>query len=71
MAQLSTVIGSILRDMIVAQHQANMYAVSLEEVCMWQQDGSGICGGNVEERRKSAQPIRSLPTRQQMGRLSP
>lgn len=32
MAQLSTVIGAILRDMIVAQHQANMYAMSLEEV---------------------------------------
>ena len=32
MAQLSTVIGAILRDMIVAQHEANMYAVSLEEV---------------------------------------
>lgn len=26
----------------------------LQLCCMWQQDGSGICGGNVEERRKSA-----------------
>lgn len=32
MAQLSTILSSILRDMIVAQHQANMYAVSLEDV---------------------------------------
>ena len=32
MAQLSTIISSILRDMIVAQHEANMYAVSLEEI---------------------------------------
>ncbi len=32
MAQLSTIISSILRDMIVAQHEANMYAMSLEEV---------------------------------------
>lgn len=34
MAQLSTIIGSILRDMIAAQHQANMYAVSMEEIYM-------------------------------------
>lgn len=32
MAQLSTIISSILRDMIVAQHEANMYAISLEDV---------------------------------------
>jgi len=32
MAQLSTIISSILRDMVVAQHEANMYAVSLEEI---------------------------------------
>lgn len=32
MAQLSTIISSILRDMIVAQHEANMYAMSLEDV---------------------------------------
>lgn len=32
MAQLSTIISSILRDMVLAQHEANMYAVSLEEV---------------------------------------
>lgn len=32
MAQLSTIISSILRDMIVAQHEANMYALSLEDV---------------------------------------
>lgn len=31
MAQLSTIIGSILHDMVYAQHQANMYASSLEE----------------------------------------
>ena len=32
MAQLSTIISSLLRDMIVAQHEANMYAMSLEDV---------------------------------------
>lgn len=32
MAQLSTIISSILRDMIVAQHEANMYAMSLENI---------------------------------------
>lgn len=32
MAQLSTIISSILRDMIMAQHEANMYAISLEDV---------------------------------------
>lgn len=29
MAQLSSIIGSILRDMVLAQHQANLYATSL------------------------------------------
>ena len=32
MAQLSSIIGSILRDMILAQHEANMYAISLKEL---------------------------------------
>lgn len=32
MAQLSTIISSILRDMVLAQHEANLYAVSLEEI---------------------------------------
>lgn len=32
MAQLSTIISSILRDMVFAQHQANMYAISLKDV---------------------------------------
>lgn len=32
MAQLSTIVSSILRDMVFAQHQANMYAVSLEDI---------------------------------------
>ena len=32
MAQLSTIVSSILRDMVYAQHQANMYAVSLEDI---------------------------------------
>lgn len=32
MAQLSTIIGSILRDMIIAQHEANLYAMSLEDI---------------------------------------
>lgn len=32
MAQLSTIVSSILRDMVYAQHQANMYAISLEDV---------------------------------------
>lgn len=31
MAQLSSVIGSILRDMISAQHEANLYSLSLSE----------------------------------------
>lgn len=31
MAQLSSVIGSILRDIIVAQHEANLYSLSLSE----------------------------------------
>lgn len=30
MAQLSTIISSILRDMVSAQHEANMYAASLD-----------------------------------------
>ncbi len=32
MAQLSTIISSILRDMVFAQHQANMYAIALKDV---------------------------------------
>lgn len=32
MAQLSKIISAVLRDMVLAQHEANMYAVSLEEV---------------------------------------
>lgn len=32
MAQLSTIVSSILRDMVYAQHQANMYAISLEDI---------------------------------------
>ena len=31
MAQLSSVIGSILRDIILAQHEANLYSMSLSE----------------------------------------
>ncbi|MCX4291275.1 MAG: hypothetical protein OSJ36_05750 [Odoribacter sp.] len=31
MAQLSSVIGSILRDIIAAQHEANLYSLSLSE----------------------------------------
>jgi hypothetical protein len=31
MAQLSSVIGSILRDIISAQHEANLYSISLNE----------------------------------------
>ena len=37
MAQLSTNISSILRDMVSAQHEANMYAASLEEI--YRRDG--------------------------------
>lgn len=37
MAQLSTIISSILRDMVSAQHEANMYAASLEEI--YKRDG--------------------------------
>lgn len=32
MAQLCKIISSILRDMVLAQHEANMYAVSLENI---------------------------------------
>lgn len=32
MAQLSKIISAVLRDMVLAQHEANMYAVSLEEI---------------------------------------
>ncbi len=32
MAQLSTVISSILRDMVIAQHQANLYAMTLKDM---------------------------------------
>ena len=31
MAQLSSVIGSILRDIISAQHEANLYSISMSE----------------------------------------
>ncbi|MCD8045037.1 MAG: hypothetical protein LUH10_18560 [Tannerellaceae bacterium] len=31
MAQLSTIVGSILRDMVLAQHEANLYALRLSE----------------------------------------
>lgn len=37
MAQLSKIIGAVLRDMVLAQHEANMYAVSLEEA--YKKDG--------------------------------
>lgn len=37
MAQLSTIISSILRDMILAQHEANMYAVTLSDT--YRKDG--------------------------------
>lgn len=32
MAQLNSIIGSILRDMVLAQHQSNLYAASLAEI---------------------------------------
>ena len=32
MAQLSTIISSILRDMVFAQHQANMYSIALKDI---------------------------------------
>lgn len=32
MAQLNSIIGSILRDMVLAQHQANLYTASLSEI---------------------------------------
>lgn len=38
MAQLSTIVGSILRDMVLAQHQANMYAKMLSNV--YSKDGA-------------------------------
>ena len=37
MAQLSTIVSSILRDMVYAQHQANMYAITLSEA--YRKDG--------------------------------
>ncbi|MDE7089114.1 MAG: hypothetical protein K2O54_03250, partial [Prevotella sp.] len=37
MAQLSTIISSILRDMVSAQHQANLYAMTLKD--MYSSDG--------------------------------
>ena len=37
MAQLSTIISSILRDMVLAQHEANLYAVTLSEA--YRKDG--------------------------------
>ena len=53
MAQLNSIIGSILRDMVLAQHQANLYAASLKE--MYSKDGSlerfsmpGIAIGDLE-----------------------
>lgn len=53
MAQLNSIIGSILRDMVLAQHQANMYASSLSEI--YSQDGAlerfplpGIAIGEME-----------------------
>lgn len=32
MAQLNSVVGSILRDMVIAQHEANLYAISLMDL---------------------------------------
>lgn len=53
MAQLNSIIGSILRDMVLAQHQANLYAASLSEI--YSKDGSlelfpmpGIAIGELE-----------------------
>lgn len=38
MAQLNSIIGSILRDMVLAQHQANLYAASLSNI--YSKDGT-------------------------------
>lgn len=53
MAQLNSIVGSIMRDMVLAQHQANMYASSLSDI--YGQDGAlerfplpGIAIGEME-----------------------
>ena len=49
MAQLSSVIGSILRDIVSAQHEANLYSLSLGD--SYGKDGKAkdfqLCGAQI------------------------
>lgn len=53
MAQLSRILGSILKDMVAAQHEANMYAIKLSAAYRNRNqavsfDSPGACLGEVE-----------------------
>lgn len=53
MAQLSKILGSILKDMVAAQHEANMYALKLSAAYRSQDqtvslDPPGVCLGEIE-----------------------
>ncbi len=53
MAQLSKILGSILRDMVAAQHEANMYALKLSSAYRSQNHAAvlsppAVCLGEVE-----------------------
>lgn len=53
MAQLSKILGSILRDMVAAQHEANMYALKLSSAYRNQNHAAAlnppaVCLGEVE-----------------------
>ncbi|MEG0468088.1 MAG: hypothetical protein RR551_07390 [Mucinivorans sp.] len=53
MAQLSKILGSILRDMVAAQHEANMYALKLSSAYRDQNQATtmgppAVCLGEIE-----------------------
>jgi len=53
MAQLSKILGSILRDMVTAQHEANMYAIKLSSAYRNQEQATtlsppAVCLGEME-----------------------
>lgn len=53
MAQLSKILGSILRDMVAAQHEANMYALKLSSAYRNQNQATtlgppAVCLGEIE-----------------------
>lgn len=53
MAQLSKILGSILRDMVSAQHEANMYALKLSSAYRNQNQAASlnppvVCLGEME-----------------------